>query len=187
MRIQFEFTIDELVDLQERVAERSKVARKWRRQGMTLTAVLGGLIWGVPSLIFLYFIFLASWALLFAFVPALIGAAIALSQYHGKARQQYHKYFREKYGDRNTFPFELELSAAGICTRQFGVQSTYEWSLVEEMTTSESSVEFDLFGGGAISVKRRAFASAIEQQAFIDAARQYLNVSRTSSNWLRAG
>lgn len=187
MRIQYEYTIDELIDVQVRTAARSKVARKWRRQAVTVAALLNGLIWGAVALIFAYFITQSAWALVVALCAALVGAARAVSLYHGKFREQYRKYFREKFGERETLPFELELNEAGIWTRQFGVQSTFEWSHVEDTTISDSVIEFYMYGGGSVSVRKSAFASQAEQQAFIDAARQHLHVSRTSSNWLRDG
>lgn len=186
MQIEFEATIDELVDLHVRATGRSRVARSWLRQGAALTALHSGLFWGSIVLIVTYTIWQFPIALILALITAGISAAVSWLVYRDRIRQRYYNYFREQFGNRDTFTFELELSEAGIWTRQFGIQNMFEWPNVEELAITEDAIEFYMYGGSAVSARKRAFASSVQQQEFIDAARQHLNVSRTSSNWLRA-
>lgn len=186
MRIQFEATIDDLVDLYERTSARSKVARSWVRQGVVWSALLSAFLWGLMVLVVAYCIWkIPELAVGLASVAALMGAVTTCLFYRERIRQRYYAYFREQFGNRDSFLFEAELSEAGIWTRQLGVQRMVEWSNVEEMTLREDAIEFYMYGGYAVVVRSRAFASTDEQQRFIDEARRHLNTSRTSSNWLR--
>jgi hypothetical protein len=187
MRIYFEATVDELIEVHERLAARSRVARSWRLEGATMTALLAGLLAGIPIYI------LASTnkplpvALMIAGVAAVVGAGVAWLAHDGQVKRRLRTYFREQYGDRSVIPVELELGEAGIWIRQLGVQNVFEWSSVEEIVQSEDAIEFYIYGGRAVFVRRRAFASAEEQRQFIETARLHLNASRGSSNWLRDG
>jgi hypothetical protein len=42
MRVQFNYTIDDIVDLQMRLLKRSRVARAWRWRNLALTSLLAG-------------------------------------------------------------------------------------------------------------------------------------------------
>ncbi|MBD0369290.1 MAG: hypothetical protein ICV60_00440 [Pyrinomonadaceae bacterium] len=186
MRVQFEATLDDLVDLHERITARSKLARSWIRQGAVWSALISAIISGIPAFLVAYGI----WGILalaagLASVAGLISAVTALLFYRDRMRQRYYAAFREQFGNRESFPFEAELTEAGIWTRQMGVQYMFEWANVEEMKLTEDAVEFYMYGGSAVAVRKRAFASTDEEQQFVDEARLHLNASRTSSNWLR--
>ena len=108
------------------------------------------------------------------------------SAYPENLRKQQRKYFQEKFDTRETTLFELELSPTGIWTRQLGAQIIFEWSNVEEVKESPDAFEFYMFNGGGVCVRKRAFVSAGVQQVFMEKVQDYLNVSRTSSNWLKS-
>src|SRR5712692_9612772 len=44
MKVQFEFTIDDVVNVSERTLDRSKVVRSWRWEGLVMTSIVGGVI-----------------------------------------------------------------------------------------------------------------------------------------------
>lgn len=187
MRVQFEATIDDLVDLNERASARSQAARSWLRQGAFGTALLGAIFLGAPVFLVAYAIWGIELAALFGSVLGLISGAVSWLVYPNRIRQRYYAYFREQLGNRDSFPFEAELTETGIWTRQMGIQNMFEWASVEEIKITEDAVEFYMYGRGAVSIRKRAFTSTEEEQQFIDEARHYLNASRTSSNWLKAG
>jgi hypothetical protein len=183
MRIQFESTVEDFVDAHERVLSRSRAARSWQREGAVTTAVLGGLIMSIPAFVFAFVIWPPALALAWTGVAAIGGAAISWNSHRKKVKQRLYNYFREQFGERESLPCEVELSDSGLSTRQMGVQNLFEWPNVEEMSELEDTIEFYVYGGGGVFVKKRYFASPEEQRQFLEAARHYLNVSRTSSNW----
>jgi hypothetical protein len=185
MRIRFDATVDELIEVQERVLERSKVARSWQRQGAIFSAFQNGFYVGTLTFIIVYMVSTLLPALILSIGLFVITSIASWYFHHEIVRQRLYKYFREQFGDRETIPFELELREAGIWTNQLGVQSMVEWANIEEINLTEETIEFYMRGGGVTFVRKRAFSSTEEHQRFIDAARQYLTTSRTSSNWLR--
>ena len=126
-------------------------------------------------------------AVLTAVLSALFSAIISWHLYPQVVHKRAYKLYREIFGERTSFPFELDLTESGIRTNQLGVDKTVEWANVEEINESEDAVEFYMRNGDATFVRKRAFASPEEQLEFIKTAERYLNNSRTSSNWLQAG
>jgi hypothetical protein len=189
MRVYFEATIDELIDVHEHAIKRSKSFRSEQRRNTVIGTILGGVFTGVGT----YFVIIwmatttTAIALGFALMAALGGAVASWSSSSDKVRQRLQTFIREQYGDRTSFPCEIELNESGICIKQLGVQHISEWSNVEELRETEDNIEFYMYGGGITFVKKRAFTSGDEEQKFISKVEQYLNTSRTSSNWLRNG
>lgn len=186
MKVNFDATIDELIEVHERAIERSKVSSGWKNQAALITAFLGGIAIFIP--VFFFFQLLGQGMLIplsIAFIAAIPGAIFSFNSYKANVKDRLRSYFKEQYGERESIPFELEIDESGLCTRQLGVQSLYEWSNVEEIRQTENAVEFYLHGNGIIFVRKRAFNSEIEEDLFNNKAQHYLNYSRNSSNWLK--
>jgi hypothetical protein len=183
MRIQFDVTIEDCLDLRERVVARSKVASSWRRNYIAINALIYALILGVAS-------FALSKNLLFAgicwIVAAAVGGGIFWRQYHATLRRRFRKYFQEQFGQRTSLPFEVEMTNSGIRTKMMGTQIIYEWSNVKELEETNDSIALWMHDGGCVNMRKRAFAWPEEQEHFKEVAQDYLTASRTSSNWLKA-
>jgi hypothetical protein len=185
MRIKFDATIDEQVDAYERVSARSGAARSWRRQGAAVSALLSGLFSGL--MVFLVLSRSVAAGLGIGLIAAIASAAITWHTHGNTVKRRLHKYFREKFGDRDSLPFEVELTESGIWTKQLSTQIIIEWANVQDVLENEDDIEFVMRDGGCVIVRKRAFTSTDEQQQFMELTRGYLNASRTSSNWLRSG
>ena len=187
MTIEFESTIDDLIDAYERVMARSNEARSWQRQGAGTSALLSGLLSGVS--VFIIFIFAGSIpaGLAGGTIAAIISAAITWSSYRNSVRRRLEKYYRERFGERKSFPVEVELTESGICTKQLGTQILFEWVNVEDINETEDKVEIYTRDGNGLFIKKQDFTSSDKYQQFMKATQQYLDDSRTSSNWLQAG
>lgn len=184
MRIQSSFTLEELVESQERVLARSSVARSWQYD----TAVMNAFVGGVTAYILVVVVAGRSFivGLILSIIAAIAGAALSWNWYRIKVRRQLHDYYREQLGEKDSFPIQLKFTESGIWAEQLGTQIKFEWSSVEEIEEIEDSIDFYMRNGGGIFVKKKDFSSLEEQKQFMDAAQQYLNKSRTSSNWLHA-
>lgn len=183
MRIRSSCTLEEYVEAQERILARSGVARSWKKK----SALTGACVSGIIVYIFAIVVFGGSFiqGLAWTGIAAIIGAAISWAFYDNSVHRRLYNYYQEQFGARESFPLELELTDSGIWTKQMGIQIIFEWPNVEEIEETEESIDFYMRdGSGGIFVKKSDFPSVDEQLRFKEMAQGYLNISRTSSNWL---
>jgi hypothetical protein len=175
MRVQFEFSQDDLIDVSKRVQARSKLVRSWRWQGLVTTAMLAWL------LVFLLFFGARLKGALIGLVAAGISALIYPGSYRRTVERRLRKILKEKFGDEDSFICEVELLPTGILTKhttkQTDSQVIHDWSTVEEVFVTDDSVDIFMKGGGVV-VRNRAFQSLEERQRFVQLARSYLESSR---------
>ncbi|HEV7844286.1 MAG TPA: YcxB family protein [Pyrinomonadaceae bacterium] len=185
MKIKFDTTIADHVYAYERLMTRSNEARSWRLQGTAATALLSGLISGI--LVFIIVGGSIPVGLILGSIAAIGSAAISWISHHNTVKRRLENYFREQFGDRNTFPVEVELTESGICTKQLGTQIIFEWMNIQDINETEDKVEIYTRNGGGLFIKKSDFSSDDEYRQFMKVTQQHLNISRTSSNWLQAG
>jgi hypothetical protein len=83
------------------------------------------------------------------------------------------RYVVTQIGPLAPFPFEVEITAAGMLTKQLGEETRREWGNVEKITEATGGIEFDFRMGGMVFVRDRAFESPDERLEFLRLARQY--------------
>lgn len=171
MRVQFDYTQEDMVDASMRFLARSKTFRLTRWQGLVWTAIL---TWLLVFALFGASIKGGSIGLL----AALIAALIYPSMYRRSARKRMRMFCREKFGDMNSFICEVELTPNGIWTQSTNTQTTSEWRNVEEILVTEDSVDIFARQAGGVIVRNRAFKSAEERLQFVELARSYLESAR---------
>jgi hypothetical protein len=176
MRVEFEFTQEDSIDVAKRVLARSKVIRSWQWKGLIYTAIIGWMAW------VLVFVALFSASPLTAALTGVIVAGLTALFYPGSHRRAIEKRLRnlhqEKYGETKSFICEVELTPTGVSVRQMNRQTTYEWKIVEEIVVSEDSVDIFTRDDSGVVVRKRAFNSLEEQWQFVSLAKQYLEQSR---------
>jgi hypothetical protein len=169
MRVQFEYTSDDLVDVQLRALRNSAAARAWRWHDLAFTSLLSGV-------------------LLFAIIPGeitvrlsvgVIGLILAGLLYpkvnESIVKRRLRKLFQENVGSDKVLICEVELSESGVHTKQNGMEIIYTWENVEEVRETEDSVDIRAEKGGLVVVRKRAFSGSAEQQQFIALATKYLS------------
>jgi hypothetical protein len=173
MRVQFTYTQEDLVDATMRFSARSKSLRGLRRKRSMLSALLLG------SVIFVVLRFSMKGAIGGA-VAALIALIIDPFTHRYQYRRNLRKIFKEQYGEDNEFICDVEVLPEGLNISGKNSQCHTEWATIEEIMSTEDSV--DIFGrkGGGVIVRSRAFSSAEERQRFIDLARDYVNRARAT-------
>jgi hypothetical protein len=170
MRVQFKYTLEDIVDGSSRFQARSRSVRSIRLKWN----IFGSLF--VWAILIVYSRFTIKGVIL-GLVAALVAMAIEPPLYQYLSRKNMRKLFREMYGDQNHFTCEVELSPEALKTNSEQGQNTTEWSKIEEVVPTSDSV--DIFGpAAAVIVRNRAFTSAEERQRFIDLAREYINQAR---------
>ena len=175
MRIQFDYTREDMVDASMRFLARSKTVRSTRWQGLLWTAILAWLL--------VFALFGASIkGGLIGLPAALISALIYPSIHRQSVRKRLRKFCKERFGDMNSFVCEVELTPNGIWMQATNTQATAEWKDVEEIVVTEDSVDIFARQAGGVIVRNRAFKSAEERQQFIDLARSYLESARRTGD-----
>jgi YcxB-like protein len=167
MKVRFEFTLDDLVDVVERASGRSRVVRSIRWQGLVISVAMSGLVvyamtsgptdqrltWGIGG--------------------ALCAAVFFVLVDTRTRKTRLRRYFREQFGGAGPFTCEVELTPGGLVTNQAGTESRRTWSTVVGVEDTADGIEFVTRGAGTLIVRDRAFASPQERQRFLDLARGY--------------
>jgi len=175
MRVEFNYTIEDIVDVQLRLLKRSRAARAWRLRDLVMTSLLTGafLFAVIPEEI--------TGRLIMGSIGLLPGAVLypLLSQMTVKRRLR--KWCEENAGSDKTFTCQVELNESGVHTESNGTRILHAWEKVKEIRETEDSVDIHFEKGGLLVVRNRAFTSSGEHHQFIELAKQYLKMAHKSS------
>ncbi len=175
VRVRFEFSAADMADIARRSADRSKTIRDSRWQAAASWSALLGL------------------ALFFALSGTFIGRAtfsvafclvlfILFSRWRRSSpNATYLKYYREQLGGDGQFLCEVEITSAGITTRQNGIETKRPWSVVEQIIDTSDGLEFRCRIGGILVVRDRAFETAELRSAFLRRANEFIASSTKGS------
>ena len=159
MRVQFNYTQEDLVDASLRFAARSKSLRLMRRKR---TAWLAFLAWLLVFILTRYSVK--------GFISGMVAALIVVITdpwtYKYELRKNLRKVAKERYGEENEFVCEVELLPEGLKTSGEtsgeNIQGITGWETIDEVVSTDDSV--DIFGRkGGVIVRNRAFSSAEER------------------------
>ena len=178
MKVQFNYTQEDLIDSSRRFTARLKVARSWYWQNLVGTAIFSGLVF------FVVFHRRPLVGLVIGTVVALFGALYYAATYQGRVDARLRRFFRERLGDENDFLCEVELTPSALLIKEKTTQSTYEWKTVQEILVTDDSVDIFTRSGGVI-VRNRAFKSPDEQQQFVDLAQSYTAAAKQAESSTR--
>jgi hypothetical protein len=175
MRVRFEYTIDDLIDVSMRLLKRSRSVRASRHWDLLTTALLSGV-------------------LLFAIVPASVagklimgglGLAFGALSYPAirqrTVRRRLRKFCEETVGTGETLFCEVELNESDVHTNSNGSRTVSAWENVKEIQETLDSVDIYTGRGGLTVVRKRAFASQEETLQFIALANQYWRMAARTS------
>jgi hypothetical protein len=168
MRVQFEYTIDDIVDVQMRVLKRSRAARSWRWRDVIVTSLLTGvfLFAVIPEGI--------TGKLIMGGIGLALGALSYAALNERTVKRRLRKLCEENAGPDKSFLCEVELNESGIHTKSNGMQIIYAWQSVTEVQETTDSVDIYAEKGGLVVVRNRAFPSAEGHYQFVELANQYL-------------
>ena len=134
MRVQFDYTIDDLVDVQMRYYKKSKIGSS--------TIWKNALIWSLPIGLLLFTFIRTSMLtkLIFAIVGALFVTIIYIATAQRGLRKRLLELNRKSIDLNEHKTCEVELIDQGIWTRQALTQSIYEWSNVKEIEEDNDAI-----------------------------------------------
>jgi hypothetical protein len=90
----------------------------------------------------------------------------------GNARTQ--ALYRERLGGDGPFTCEVELTPAGVVSRQLGQETRHPWSHVASVSEVTGGIEIDYTPIGSLLVRDRAFPDAQARSRFIELVRSRL-------------
>jgi hypothetical protein len=167
VKVAFDFTLDDMVDVAERAAERSATIKGMRSNARLFSSIIAAVI------VYLVIPGDAVWRLLGAGVAALICAWMYPGDYRKLHRKKLRQHFVEQFGGEGPFRCEVELTPQGLAVTQAGAQIVREWSTVSAVLDTGDSIEFVARGSGTLVVRNRAFKSQSEHAEFLRLARSY--------------
>jgi hypothetical protein len=180
MRVRFEYTIADLVDVQMRVLKRSRTARAWRWQDLIITSLVSGVLLFaiIPEGI--------TGKLIVGTIGLVTGALFYVPLNDAIVRRRLRKFFAEQVGADKPLFCEVELKESGVHTSSNGTQLIFAWENVNEIKETQDSVDIQSERGGLVVVRKRAFSSTEEQFQFVGLANQYLKMAQEASQSDRA-
>jgi YcxB-like protein len=176
MRIQFDATLDDFVDVATRCLARSKQIRKWRWDGLLTSGLV---VWLAISYLFPGS---PTKKLLVGCLGAIAIACIYPFTYRSTVNRRLRKLCREQIGTDGPVTVQIELTEKGIWAKQQNTQIIHEWVNVETLQETEDSIDFFMRDGAATVVRKRAFNSEESKREFLDLARHYLQLYRQPSS-----
>jgi hypothetical protein len=173
MRIKYEATLEELVDVTLRSLARSRVARSWFRFDVVAPALVFGLVVGAALFDVTPNIESRTSRLTLAVVVGVLGALLCLLLLTSIRRNRLRRYFREMLDGDGPYPFAVELSPEGMQMARPGSRTLFEWSQVSAVEETEEGIGVVLRQVGLQLIPARAFASEEDMRAFASEMRRY--------------
>jgi hypothetical protein len=158
VRVRFEFSAADMADVTRRSADRSKTVRDSRwHAAASWSAVLG---------LALFFALSGSFIAraIFSVAFCLVLFTLFTRWRWSSPNAPYLKYCREQLGGDGPFLCEIEITPAGLATRQIGIETKRPWSVVEEIVDTSDGLEFRCRIGGILVVRDRAFETSEPKQ-----------------------
>ncbi len=176
MKIQYESTIDETVEAEMRLIGRSKIARKWEREG-----------WVMGALILVLLLFYFCLCLCFG-IPAekpiiiislAVLAAIAIYQvlYKNIVKRRVRSFLIEQLGTDKPLPSEFEFDEEGLVFRRMGTETKFSWNIIKEINEGNKYIEFITDRGGIALIPNRIFTTTDQKEEWLKFAKDKTGIA----------
>ena len=167
MKVSFEATFEDFMDVCIRTIKNSKGHNSAKRNGWIISSIFVGLVVLaiVPSTLGEKLI----WGVIGSFLIALIYPYLYQKSLENRARN----YCQNQMGTDDAFLVEIELNPQGVTSKQLKTQVTHDWSAVQDIQVTSDKVDFIFQDGGITTVRARAFETPEQQEKFVELAHQY--------------
>ena len=176
-RVEFDTTLDEMVDSQVRATRLTKAGRSWRRRAVAGAGVSAGVLF--TGVLFLAVSIRADAARATDFAIAAVGGLVIGSAWgwtYGRiydwwVRRRARRFIAEWLGGKGPFRCEIELRPGGLWVRMASVETVYSWSDALYVEDQGDSIEVR-FRAGLIVVWNRIFPTPFSRQRFLQEVRR---------------
>ncbi|MBD3402942.1 hypothetical protein GF420_08595 [candidate division GN15 bacterium] len=174
MRIQFNTSLDDIVDSHLRLYRISDTARKRKWSGLLGAPILAALMWLLfPGGFMTQVIWAAATIVLYVI--------FYLSSYDKLLAKSVRKYFQETLGSQDKVNCEMEFDDRDIICRFNGTEMRFQWAAVTEIVEQADDFEIWLGKKGLVVVRHSYFSTPEEQRSWLEAARQRTEQSQLQS------
>jgi hypothetical protein len=176
-RVEFDTTLDEIVDTQLRATRLTKAGRSWRRRAVVGAGVSAGVLF--TGVVFLALSIRADAARVTDFAIAAVGGLVIGSGWgrtYGRiydwwVRRRTGRFIAEWLGGKGPFRCEIELRLRGPWVRMASVETAYTWTDATYVEDKPDSIEVR-FLAGLIVVRNRVFQTPFSRQRFLQEVRR---------------
>ena len=139
MRVEFNYTIEDLVDVQMRLLKSSRAARAWRWRDLLISSLTTGVLLFalIPEEITV--------RIIVGIIGLILGAVLYPVLNERTIKRRLRKLWEESADSDKTFTCEVELNESGVHTQSNEIQIIYAWKNVKDIRDTEDSV--DIFPG----------------------------------------
>jgi hypothetical protein len=180
VRLEFNSTLDEIVDANMRLAERTQTYRQERRQAQWLVAVcyasasvvavLRGIdVSGVAGAI----------TLALGLASGMLGFFVYGRFHDWYARRNCSRMVRELYRGLEPVGCTFEVRQDSLWSRVKDIETSFPWSSLTRVNEASDSIEL-WFNPGLAVVRNRAFQSQDERRVFLDRTRSLMPIGSSS-------
>jgi hypothetical protein len=168
MHVEYDTTIDEIVDAYLRALSLSKAAKRARWQASLWTTLLTGII------LFLWGTFLRApitHRCAFTVLGVLVTTGGYNLTYRQNLRRRLRKHLLNQMPSGTSMRFMVELRDDCIWTKQAGNQMSFDWGNVSEVVDTGDALEVRVKGGGMVVVRNKGFQSQQERSEFLNVSK----------------
>lgn len=170
MKIKFESTIDEAVDVQLRLIELSKTAKKWKWEGLLFVPIIfAGFYFCLPNTIAI--------KLILSMVSSLLFIVIYLGSYKKLTRTRIKKLLIENFGTDKPLPCEYEFEEEGLIFRRMGTDLKFQWCKVTKINETEKDLELIIGKTGIAVIPKRIFENEQQKNEWVAFAKEKTKIS----------
>lgn len=178
-RVEFDSTLDEIVDVNMRLVEHTAAYRQQRRRSQWAVGVC---VIGAPVAIVLAQTEMPSYATLaFASSAALVGGltvGFLYGRYHDRhVRHHYRRIAKEMHGGVEQVHWEFELRKDALWTKSPHAEVSFPWARLTRVSDTRGSIEL-WFDPGLAVVRDRAFPTQEDRERFLDAVKNYVRTEK---------
>ena len=172
MRVEYDATLDEILDLHllqdGESAIQGRMRLRLRVSAAVLVAVLVALLLPEPIVA----------RILWGLAAGAIAIIISPYTLRGAQKKIGREYLKEQLGGEGPIPFSCEVSEEALVIDQGQTHLRYRWDAVERIEETEAGILLRMSQGGLVMVRERAFDSPQQRVEFIRLARQYQQQAR---------
>jgi hypothetical protein len=172
IRLEFDTTLEECVEVSLLLTRRTRVARSWHRRAVLWTGASVGLgvfagfiILAGPT----YFVIAIGSAAAMGLLAGVLYSPIYRLQVSKRTRQL----LAECLGGSGPYRCEIELRPTGVWCRQSKAELFLPWEDAKAVVETSAGVQID-FGNTLVMARNRAFITDQERSRFVDLARQHV-------------
>lgn len=164
MKVTFEATIDDFVDITDRSVPRDGTYYA----NLVFTAMVLGAVYAAIG----YWFYSKSW--IAAVIGFVIGVAMIVGYNYNVRRRKFKEFYQERKLVNGPIKVETEIGDNGLTFRQDGETVTTAWSNIEKIDETDDAIYFQKRGNLFSAVRKRGFTSDAEKEEFLILARRLM-------------